>query len=92
MQIEWTIDGIDLKIRISNIQWDNDSIGMTEAWGFLKDDDRDDYISDFDVDDIVFLGEDDTETFHEQCIKIGEYKWLQDADCVAKVEDEERYE
>ena len=91
MQIEWTIDGIDLKIRISNIQWDNDSIGMTEAWGFLKDDDRDDYISDFDVDDIVFLGEDDTETFHEQCIKIGEYKWLQDADFVAKVEDEEKY-
>ena len=91
MQIEWTIDGIDLKIRISNIQWDNDSIGMTEAWGFLKDDDRDDYISDFDVDDIIFIGEDDTETFHEQCVKIGEYKWHQDADFVAKIEDEERY-
>ena len=91
MQIEWTIDGIDLKLVISNIQWSNDSIGMTEAWGFLKDDDRDDYISDFDVDEIIFVGDDDADTFHTQCIKIGEHKWHQDADLVAKIEDEDRY-
>ena len=52
MQIEWEIDGIELQVVISNIQWSNDSIGMTEAWGFLKDDNRDDYISDFHVDEI----------------------------------------
>ena len=50
MQIEWDIDGIEIEVVISNIQWSNDSIGMTEAWGCLKDDDRDDYISDFHVD------------------------------------------
>ena len=91
MQIEWTIDGIDLKIRISNIQWDNDSIGMTEAWGFLKDDDRDDYISDFDVDEILFVGDEEKHKFHEQCETIANHRWLQDADFVAKVEDVERY-
>ena len=91
MQIEWDIDGIEVKVVISNIQWDNDSIGMTEAFGFLKDDDRDDYISDFDVDEIIFTGVDDAVKFHEQCNVIANHKWLQDADFVAKVEDVERY-
>ena len=91
MQIEWEIDGIDLTIRISNIQWDNDSIGITEAWGFLKDDNRDDYISDFDVDEIIFIGDHDSDLSQAQLEKIGEYKWHQDADFVAKIEDVERY-
>ena len=91
MQIEWEIDGIDLTIRISNIQWDNDSIGIPEAWGFLKDDNRDDYISDFDVDEIIFIGDHDSDLSQAQLVKIGEYKWHQDADFVAKIEDVERY-
>ena len=91
MQIEWEIDGVDLTIRISNIQWDNDSIGITEAWGFLKDDNRDDYISDFDVDEIIFIGDHDSDLSQAQLVKIGEHKWHQDADFVAKIEDVERY-
>ena len=91
MQIDWEIDGIELQVVISNIQWSNDSIGMTEAWGFLKDDDRDDYISDFDVDEIIFPGTFGGDRFQEQCNIINNHKWLQDADFVAKVEDVERY-
>ena len=91
MQIDWEIDGIELQVVISNIQWSNDSIGMTEAWGFLKDDDRDDYISDFDVDEIIFPGAFGGDRFQEQCNIINNHKWLQDADFVAKVEDVERY-
>ena len=89
MQITWDIDGIEVEVVISNIQWDNDSIGMTEAWGFLKDDDRDDYISDFHVDEIKIKCEEPDTSGYE--LKILDYNFLQDADFVAKVEDEERY-
>ena len=91
MQITWDVDGIEVQIWISNIQWDNDSIGMSEVWGFLKDDDRDDYISDFDIDTIEFVGDNDADLYQEQCTTIDEYKWHEDADFVAKLEDIERY-
>ena len=91
MQIEWEIHGIVVEVVISGIKWDNDSIGMTEAWGFLKDDDRDDYISDIDVDEIIFPGAFGSDKFHKQCEIIANHKWLQDTDFVAKVEDVERY-
>ena len=89
MQIDWDIDGIELQVVISNIQWSNDSIGMTEAYGFLKDDDRDDYISDFDVDEIKIKCEEPDTSGYE--LKILHHNFLQDADFVAKVEDVERY-
>ena len=90
MQIDWDIDGIEIEVIISDIKWDNDSTGMTEAWGCLKDDDRDDYISDFHVDEIkIMCNEPDTSGYE---LKILDYNFLQDADFVAKVEDMERYE
>ncbi len=99
MQVSWDIDGIEIEVVISNIQWSNDSMGMTEAWGCLKDDARDDYISDFDVDEIIFTGRDNIVNFHsdldvfaKECEVISNHKFLQDADFVAKVEDMERYE
>jgi len=91
MQVTWDVDGIEVQIWISNIQWDNDSIGMSEVWGFLKDDDRDDYISDFDIDTIEFVGDNNTDLYQEQCATIAEYKWHEDANFVAKLEDIERY-
>lgn len=91
MQITWDVDGIEVQIWISNIQWDNDSIGMLEVWGFLKDDNRDDYISDFDIDTIEFVGDNDADLYQEQCTTIDEYKWHEDVNFIAKMEDIERY-
>ena len=91
MQITWDVDGIEVQIWISNIQWDNDSIGMLEVWGFLKDDNRDDYISDFDIDTIEFVGDNDADLYQEQCTTIYEYKWHEDINFIAKMEDIERY-
>ena len=45
MLVNWLINDIEVNVTVSNIQWDNDSIGMSEYWGFLKDDARDDYIA-----------------------------------------------
>ena len=89
MNIDWAIDGIAVRVCVSNIVWDNDSVGMTEAWGFLKDDDRDDYISDFHVDEIKIMHEAVDDSGYE--LKILHHDWLQDADFVAKLEDEVRY-
>ena len=90
MQVDWDIDGIEIEVIISDIKWDNDSTGMTEAWGCLKDDARDDYISDFHVDEIRIICNEPDTTGYE--LKILDYNFLQDADFVAKVEDMERYE
>ena len=87
MQITWEVEGTEVEVWISNIQWDNDSIGMSEAWGFLKDDNRDDYISDFDVDHISFEGSLDKEAYNEQCDAIGKHDWHNDLDFIAKIEE-----
>ena len=89
MNIDWAIDGIPVRVYVTNIVWDNDSVGMTEAWGFLKDDDRDDYISDFHVDEIKIMHEAVDDSGYE--LKILHHDWLQDADFVAKLEDAVRY-
>ena len=90
MNIDWAIDGIPVRVCVSNIVWDNDSVGMTEAWGFLKDDDRDDYISDFHVDEIKIMHEAVDDSGYE--LKILHHNWQQDVDFVAKLEDEVRYD
>ena len=90
MNIDWAIDGIPVRDNVTNIVWDNDSVGMTEAWGFLKDDDRDDYISDFHVDEIKIMHEAVDDSGYE--LKILHHDWLQDADFVAKLEDAVRYD
>ena len=89
MNIDWAIDGIAVRVCVSNIIWDNDSVGMTEFWGFLKDDDRDDYISDFHVDEIKIMHESINDL---ENIKILQHNWHQDVDFVAKLEDEVRYD
>ena len=89
MNIDWAIDGIPVRVYVTNTVWDNDSVGMTEAWGFLKDDDRDDYISDFHVDEIKIMHEAVNDSGYE--LKILHHDWLQDADFVAKLEDAVRY-
>jgi hypothetical protein len=89
MNIDWAIDGIPVRVYVTNIVWDNDSVGMTEAWGFLKDDDRDDYISDFHVDEIKIMHEAVDDSGYE--LKILHHNWQQDVDFVAKLEDEVRY-
>jgi len=89
MNIDWAIDGIPVRVYVTNIVWDNDSVGMTEAWGFLKDDDRDDYISDFHVDEIKIMHEAVDDSGYK--LKILHHDWLQDADFVAKLEDAVRY-
>ena len=90
MNIDWAIDGIPVRVYVTNIVWDNDSVGMTEAWGFLKDDDRDDYISDFHVDEIKIMHEAVDNSGYE--LKILHHNWQQDVDFVAKLEDEVRYD
>ena len=90
MNIDWAIDGIPVRVYVTNIVWDNDSVGMTEAWGFLKDDDRNDYISDFHVDEIKIMHEAVDDSGYE--LKILHHDWLQDADFVAKLEDAVRYD
>jgi len=90
MNIDWAIDGIPVRVYVTNIVWDNDSVGMTEAWGFLKDDDRDDYISDFHVDEIKIMHEAVDDSGYE--LKILHHNWQQDVDFVAKLEDEVRYD
>ena len=89
MNIDWAIDGIPVRVYVTNIVWDNDSVGMTEAWGFLKDDDRDDYISDFHVDEIKIMHEAVDDSGYE--LKILHHNWQHYVDFVAKLEDEVRY-
>ena len=90
MNIDWAIDGIPVRVYVTNIVWDNDSVGMTEAWGFLKDDDRDDYISDFHVDEIKIMHEAVDDSGYE--LKILHHHWLQEAHYVAQIEDAGRYD
>tara|TARA_Y100001951_G_C11133011_1_gene179296 strand:- start:201 stop:470 length:270 start_codon:yes stop_codon:yes gene_type:complete len=89
MNIDWAIDGIAVRVCVSNIIWDNDSVGMTEFWGFLKDDEKEDYISDFSVDEIKIMHESINDL---ENIKILQHNWHQDVDFVAKLEDEVRYD
>ena len=89
MNIDWAIDGIAVRVCVSNIIWDNDSVGMTEFWGFLKDDEKEDYISDFSVDEIKIMHESINDL---ENIKILHHNWHQDVDFVAKLEDEVRYD
>ena len=90
MNIDWAIDGIAVRVCVSNIIWDNDSVGMTEFWGFLKDDEKEDYISDFHVDEIKIMHEAVDDSGYE--LKILHHNWHQDVDFVAKLEDEVRYD
>ena len=89
MNIDWAIDGIAVRVCVSNVIWDNDSVGMTEFWGFLKDDEKEDYISDFSVDEIKIMHESINDL---ENIKILQHNWHQDVDFVAKLEDEVRYD
>lgn len=43
---------LSLELEISNIQWDNNSIGWYEYWGAKEYDHQPDYVSEFNIDEI----------------------------------------
>jgi len=86
--ILWTIDSIPVEVTVSNIEWDNDSVGVTDYEGNIKDDIQADYISSFDVDNIDILQPiDDMEN-----IKILRYKYNENADFITKLEEAVKYD
>ena len=86
--ILWTIDSIPVEVTVSNIEWDNDSVGVTDYGGNIKDDIQADYISSFDVDNIDILQPiDDMEN-----IKILRYKYNENADFITKLEEAVKYD
>ena len=46
-------DGLYIDLEISNIQWENDSIGAYEYWGSKEYDRQSSYVSYFEIDEIV---------------------------------------
>jgi hypothetical protein len=91
MKVTWDLDGLDLAVHVSNIQWDNDSVGVTEAWGFNKGHDCEEYISDFNVDEIEFAKDPDQTIYNADCHNVGTHNWHDDPDFLDKLEHLDRY-
>ena len=89
MLVNWLINDIEVNVTVSNIQWDNDSIGMSEYWGFLKDDARDDYIADFEVDEVNIISSPIDDQLHDMIL---DYEFAKDEDFIAVLEDKLNYE
>ncbi len=85
--IAWKYKDIPIEVTVSNIEWDNDSVGVTDFGGAIKDDVQADYISTFDVDNVVLLEHPDND---QDNITILRYKFDEDADFIAKLEEVEK--
>ena len=87
--VAWKYKDIPIEVTVSNIEWDNDSVGVTDFGGAIRDDAQADYISTFDVDNVVLLEHTDND---QDNITILHYKFDEDADFIAKLEEVERDE
>ena len=85
--VAWKYKDIPIEVTVSNIEWDNDSVGVTDFGGAIKDDVQADYISTFDVDNVVLLEHPDSD---QDNITILRYKFAEDADFIAKLEEVEK--
>jgi hypothetical protein len=85
--ISWQYKDIPIEVTVSNIEWDNDSVGVTDFGGAIRDDIQADYISAFDVDDVILLEHPDSD---QDNITILHYKFDEDADFIAKLEEVEK--
>jgi len=85
--VAWKYKDIPIEVTVSNIEWDNDSVGVTDFGGAIKDDVQADYISTFDVDNVVLLEHTDND---QDNITILRYKFDEDADFIAKLEEVEK--
>ena len=85
--VAWKYKDIPIEVTVSNIEWDNDSVGVTDFGGAIKDDTQADYISTFDVDNVVLLEHPDND---QDNITILRYKFAEDADFIAKLEEVEK--
>ena len=89
--ISWQYKDIPIEVTVSNIEWDNDSVGVTDFGGAIRDDVQSDYISAFDVDDVIPLEHPDSDqdaALLEHSIL--HYKFDEDADFIAKLEEVEK--
>ena len=85
--VAWKYKDIPIEVTVSNIEWDNDSVGVTDFGGAIRDDVQADYISTFDVDNVVLLEHTDND---QDNITILRYKFDEDADFIAKLEEVEK--
>ena len=85
--VAWKYKDIPIEVTVSNIEWDNDSVGVTDFGGSIKDDEQAGYISTFDVDNVLLLEHTDND---QDNITILRYKFDEDADFIAKLEEVEK--
>lgn len=83
--IRYKYKNTPIDVTVSNIEWDNMSVGVTDFGGNIKDDAQPDYISSFDIEKVVCIEqpEDDQEN-----MEILRYKYDEDADFIHKLEEE----
>ena len=85
--VAWKYKDIPIEVTVSNIEWDNDSVGVTDFGGSIKDDTQADYISTFDVDNVVLLEHPDSDQDNKT---IQRNNFAEDADFIAKLEEVEK--
>lgn len=87
--ISWQYKDIPIEVTVCNIEWDNDSVGVTDFGGAIRDDIQPDYISAFDIEKIECLEQPEDD---QQNMEILHYKYDEDADFITKLEEAEKYE
>ena len=83
--IRYKYKNTPIDVTVSNIEWDNMSVGVTDFGGNISNDAQPDYISSFDIEKVVCVEqpEDDQEN-----MEILRYKYDEDADFIHKLEEE----